>query len=113
MMWLLLFALKVPLGLDTHIPTPPDNPLRDDSIRLGRKLFFDKRLSKDNTLSCATCHDPNYAFTDKNPQAIGVNNQTGTRRSPAFSTAPGAPNSSGTAARPLSKIKSSNPSQTQ
>lgn len=82
MMWLLLFALKVPLGLDTHIPTPPDNPLRDDSIRLGRKLFFDKRLSKDNSLSCATCHDPNRAFTDQNPQAIGVNHQTGTRRSP-------------------------------
>jgi cytochrome c peroxidase len=79
---LLLLALKVPLGLDAHIPTPPDNPLTQASIQLGRKLFFDKRLSKDNSLSCATCHDPANAFTDKNPTAVGVNQQTGTRRSP-------------------------------
>ncbi len=79
---LLLLAIKIPLGLDAHIPTPPDNPLRDDTVRLGRRLFFDKRLSKDNTIACATCHDPALAFTDRNPTAIGVNRQQGTRRSP-------------------------------
>ncbi len=82
MLWLFLFALQVPLGLDAHIPTPPDNPLSPASIQLGRKLFFDKRLSRDNSLACASCHDPALAFTDKNPTAIGVNRQVGTRRSP-------------------------------
>jgi len=82
MLWLLLFALKVPLGLDTHIPVPDGNPLIPETIALGRKLFFDKRLSKDSTISCATCHDPKRAFTDELPRAKGVNNQIGPRRSP-------------------------------
>ena len=82
MLWLLLFALKVPLGLDTHIPVPDDNPLNPETINLGRKLFFDKRLSKDNSIACATCHDPKRAFTDEHPRAKGINNQIGPRRSP-------------------------------
>ena len=82
MLWLLLFALKVPLGLDTHIPVPDDNPLNPETINLGRKLFFDKRLSKDNSIACATCHDPKRAFTDEHPRAKGINNQIGARRSP-------------------------------
>jgi len=82
MLWLLLFALKVPLGLDTHIPVPDDNPLNPQTIALGRKLFFDKRLSKDNSIACATCHDPKRAFTDEQPRAKGIDNQIGSRRSP-------------------------------
>jgi len=82
MLWLLFFALKVPLGLDSHIPVPGDNPLRPETVQLGRRLFFEKRLSRDNTISCATCHDPARAFTDANPRAVGVNGQTGPRRSP-------------------------------
>jgi cytochrome c peroxidase len=82
MLWLLLFALKVPLGLDTHVPVPGDNPLTEETVALGRKLFFDKRLSKDNSLACATCHDPKRAFTDEHPTARGINNQIGPRRSP-------------------------------
>ncbi len=82
MIWLLLFALKVPLGLDTHIPVPDGNPLTPETIALGRKLFFDKRLSKDNSIACATCHDPKRAFTDELPRAKGINGQIGPRRSP-------------------------------
>ena len=82
MIWLLLFALKVPLGLDTHIPVPDDNPLNPETVALGRKLFFDKRLSKDNSIACATCHDPKRAFTDEHPRAKGINGQIGRRRSP-------------------------------
>ena len=82
MIWLLLFALKVPLGLDTHIPVPDDNPLNPETVALGRKLFFDKRLSKDNSIACATCHDPKRAFTDEHPRAKGINGQIGPRRSP-------------------------------
>ncbi len=82
MIWLLFFALKVPLGLDTHIPVPDDNPLNPETIALGRKLFFDKRLSKDNSIACATCHDPKRAFTDEHSRAKGINGQIGPRRSP-------------------------------
>ena len=82
MLWLFLFALKVPLGLDTHIPVPSDNPLTPETVALGRKLFFDKRLSKDNSIACATCHDPKRAFTDELPRAKGINGQIGPRRSP-------------------------------
>ncbi|MFN0105518.1 MAG: cytochrome-c peroxidase [Bryobacteraceae bacterium] len=82
MLWLLLFALKVPLGLDTHIPVPDDNPLRRETVALGRALFFDKRLSRDGSIACATCHDPKRAFTDEHPKARGIDNQIGPRRSP-------------------------------
>ena len=55
--------IKAPLGLPP-VPIPPDNPPTAETIALGRKLFYDMRLSKDNTVSCASCHNPNLAFTD-------------------------------------------------
>ncbi len=82
MRWLLLLALKIPLGLDTYIPVPEDNPLRAETVALGRKLFFEKRLSRDGTIACATCHDPERAFTDREPRAKGVDGKVGPRRSP-------------------------------
>jgi cytochrome c peroxidase len=71
-----------PLGLDAYMPVPESNPLTKEKIELGRKLFFDPVLSRDRTLSCATCHDPTLAFTDTKPVAVGVDGQKGTRRSP-------------------------------
>lgn len=50
-----------PLG---PIPIPSENPQRPEKIELGKKLFFDRRLSGDGTMSCATCHNPEQAFTD-------------------------------------------------
>jgi cytochrome c peroxidase len=50
---------------------------------LGYRLFFDKRLSGDNTVSCASCHDPNLAFTDGKPTAQGIRAQIGDRNSPS------------------------------
>jgi cytochrome c peroxidase len=50
-------------------------------VALGRKLFFDKRLSSDNSISCATCHDPNYGFADPHPVSIGVKGRLGERNS--------------------------------
>src|SRR5258707_14561940 len=44
--------------------TPSDNPQTAEKIALGKKLFFDGRLSADGSVSCATCHDPARAFTD-------------------------------------------------
>src|SRR5512135_13922 len=45
-------------------PVPAGNPQTPEKIELGKKLFFDRRLSGDGTMSCATCHDPEKAFTD-------------------------------------------------
>ena len=44
-------SLTIPLGLDWHIPVPEGNPVTREKVALGRKLFFDKRLSRDGTLS--------------------------------------------------------------
>jgi len=51
---------------------PPDNPLTLESVELGRRLFYDPRLSGTNTVSCSTCHMQRLAFTDGRPTSIGV-----------------------------------------
>jgi len=61
---------------------PDDNPLSQPKIELGQKLYFDQRLSIDNTVSCATCHDPRKGFADGKPVAEGVKQQKGARNSP-------------------------------
>jgi cytochrome c peroxidase len=78
------WLVRPPLGLDSHIPTPATNPLTREKIALGRKLFFDKRLSSDGTLSCASCHDPKLSFSDTRPLARGIGGAEGTRNSPAL-----------------------------
>jgi len=67
------------------VPVPPDNPQTSAKILLGKKLYFDTRLSKDNTISCATCHDPALGWSDAGPTSAGINNQLGGRRSPPVS----------------------------
>ena len=49
----LLLALTIPLGLDLYLPVPEANPLTGEKIELGRRLFFDRRLSRDNSISCS------------------------------------------------------------
>ncbi len=46
------------------VPIPDNNPQTPEKIELGKKLFFDRRLSGDGTMSCATCHNPELAYTD-------------------------------------------------
>lgn len=53
-------------------------------IRLGAKLFADKRLSRDGSLSCATCHDPARGYTDGQPVAVGIEGAKGTRNTPTI-----------------------------
>jgi cytochrome c peroxidase len=77
-------GLTVPLGLDSYIPAPADNPIEPRAVALGRDLFFDKLLSRDQTVACATCHEPTRAFTDGKPIAIGVRGQLAGRRSPVI-----------------------------
>ncbi|RSC96247.1 cytochrome-c peroxidase [Tenacibaculum singaporense] len=67
---------------------PTNNPLTEEGIALGKKLFFDPILSKDNTQSCASCHDPKNAFTDDTRFSEGVDGKFGTRNSmPLFNLA--------------------------
>ncbi len=75
------------LLLHSPLPEPPADPtnrMADDerAARLGRKLFFDARLSRGGRVSCATCHDPARAFADGRPLARGVGQ--GRRNTPAL-----------------------------
>lgn len=62
--------------------TPPDDQQTPALIGLGQKLFFDKRLSADGTVSCATCHDPVRAFTDGRRTSVGIHGRAGQRNAP-------------------------------
>lgn len=86
MFWVLFWVaqLQVPLGLDAFVPVPDQNPLSSAKVELGRLLFFDKRLSRDHTVSCATCHVPEKAFSDGQRVAIGVEGRQGMRNSPSL-----------------------------
>jgi cytochrome c peroxidase len=75
-------ARTPPLGLDSYMPVPHSNPLTAEKVALGRKLFFDPILSRDRTVSCATCHDPELGFTDNKRVAEGIGGRKGTRRTP-------------------------------
>ena len=81
---LLATLLIVPLGLDLYVPVPEENPLTNEKIELGQRLFTDRRLSRDGTIACASCHDPTRAFSDGRVTAIGVFGRTGRRNAPAL-----------------------------
>ncbi|HLH38904.1 MAG TPA: cytochrome c peroxidase [Bryobacteraceae bacterium] len=81
---LLLAAIAIPLGLDLYLPVPEENPLTAEKIELGRRLFFDRRLSRDGSLACASCHDPERAYSDGRSVAVGVSGRIGRRNSPAL-----------------------------
>ena len=66
------------------MPIPEDNPLTRNKVVLGRRLFSDTILSRNRRLSCANCHDPERAFTDGRPVAVGIFGRTGTRNVPTL-----------------------------
>lgn len=77
--------VDLPLGLavgKSAISIPSDNRLTRAKIELGRQLYFDKRLSADNSISCATCHDPDKGWAAPTPTGVGIRGQTGNRNSP-------------------------------
>ncbi len=61
---------------------PEDNPITLAKVELGRQLYFDTRLSRDSTVSCATCHDPKKGWTDQAPVSTGIRGQKGGRSAP-------------------------------
>lgn len=68
----------------TDIHIPKDNPITTEKVELGRKLFFDKRLSINGTIACATCHIPEYAFTDRLSTSTGIEGRKTERNSPSI-----------------------------
>jgi cytochrome c peroxidase len=64
---------------------PQDNPFSPEKWLLGRKLFYDKRLSIDSSLSCSSCHKQAFAFADNVPTSDGVMSRPGTRNVPSLS----------------------------
>jgi cytochrome c peroxidase len=70
-----------PLGLDAP-EAPADNPLTKEKAELGKLLYFDTRLSRDKTVSCATCHDPAKGWTDQAAVSTGIGGQKGGRSTP-------------------------------
>jgi cytochrome c peroxidase len=76
--------IAIPLGLDLYLPVPEHNPLTAGTIELGKQLFHDTRLSRDRTLSCASCHDPARAFSGDRAKSVGVFGRQGSRNVPAI-----------------------------
>ncbi len=72
------------LNTSVLVPAPSDNPQNAEKIALGRKLFFDKRLSLDGSISCASCHDPQKAFSDQRSKSLGINGQLSERNAPSI-----------------------------
>jgi cytochrome c peroxidase len=63
---------------------PDNNPSTPEKIALGKQLYFDPRLSEDNTISCASCHDPEKGYSNGQPFAEGVRKQLGGRNAPTI-----------------------------
>ncbi len=81
---LLQYVKKPPLGLP-EVPIPNDNHLTQEKIQLGKKLFFDRRLSLNNTFSCAMCHIPEQGFSSNEmATAVGIEGRTVRRNSPTL-----------------------------
>jgi cytochrome c peroxidase len=74
-----------PAGVDPVIFAlfiPADNKMTPARVALGKKLYFDTRLSADGTVACATCHDVSRGFTDQRPVSEGIRDQLGRRNAP-------------------------------
>ena len=78
------YQLDIPGALKLNFPPPEipaDNPLTQEGVQLGRKLFFDPILSANGTQACADCHAPSAAFTDNRRFSPGIDGIVGTRNS--------------------------------
>ena len=72
---------KPPRGLGA-VPVPKDNPQSAEKVELGKQLYFDKRLSGDNAVACASCHDPKKGWSNADKTAEGFGGQRGGRSAP-------------------------------
>lgn len=74
--------IRVPLGLTGNPPIPNENPLTVEKWSLGKQLYFDRILSTNRTVACATCHDPGKGFTDQNRFSTGIFGKVGGMSAP-------------------------------
>ena len=77
-----LAALKRAFKRPDRIPFPADNPYTPEKAALGKMLFFDPRLSRDQNLNCASCHNPSFGWEAPLPKAIGAAGAPLKRQSP-------------------------------
>lgn len=77
------YVLDIPSHFP-NMPVPTDNPMTVEGVKLGRYLFYEKRLSGNNTQSCGTCHAPANAFSDPNQFSTGIDGTLGNRNSMAL-----------------------------
>ena len=75
---------RVPVGFENAPKSPAENPLTAEKVELGRQLFFDPILSEDNTVSCASCHQPEHGFASPEDLPIGLKGQRGRRNAPSI-----------------------------
>lgn len=84
-------SLEIPALFEQNIlppVIPEDNPLSEEGIALGKRLFFDPILSANNTQACVDCHRPQNAFSDPRQFSVGIDGSEGTRNSmPLFNLA--------------------------
>ena len=74
------YTIEIP----SHFPQmniPEDNPMTEEGVELGRFLFYETKLSGDNTMSCASCHQLSNSFTDNVTVPVGIQGIAGTRNS--------------------------------
>jgi cytochrome c peroxidase len=69
-----LYQFQYPANFGNRITVPDDNPTTQQGVYLGRYLFYETRLSANNTLSCGSCHEQSKAFTDGKSFSEGVDN---------------------------------------
>jgi cytochrome c peroxidase len=74
--------IKVPLGLTTNPPIPPENPLTVAKWALGKQLYFSSLLSSDGMVSCSSCHDPKRGYTDRSAVSTGIKGLKGGMSAP-------------------------------
>jgi cytochrome c peroxidase len=72
----------LPHGGDAMLPLPPLSQVQPEKVALGKRLFFDKRLSHDDSLACAGCHDFTRGGADRLPAAVGVGSKQGSVNTP-------------------------------
>ncbi|MCS7020528.1 MAG: cytochrome C peroxidase [Gemmataceae bacterium] len=78
-----VIKIKVPLGLTQAPPVPAENPMTLQKWVLGKKLYYDPILSSDNTVACASCHDPTKGFADGRKTSVGIQGQLGPINAPS------------------------------
>lgn len=77
------YSLFIPKGFPTPF-IPEDNQLSDSRVALGKKLFFDNMMSRDSSLSCASCHQPQFAFSDGRQKSVGIKGRQVSRNAPTL-----------------------------